>query len=56
VLSKLSLEQLQEALICLYSEMPPKDSVLRNLQSEEWGVLHLLLNGLLNEKDESSLH
>jgi len=43
VLEKLTLEQLQEALNCLYNELPPQDEKLQNLELQEWGLLAVLL-------------
>ena len=56
VLEKLTLEQLEQALNCLYNESPPQDEKLRSLQVQDWSLLAVLLNGLMNEKDGSSLH
>jgi hypothetical protein len=56
LLSQLSLEQLEEALNCLYRDQNPLDQKLQELQVRDWGLLHELLLMLLKEKDGSSLH
>jgi hypothetical protein len=56
VLEKLSLEQLQEALHCLYNEESPQDEKLQNLEFQEWSLLAVLLSGLMNEKRMYPLH
>jgi hypothetical protein len=56
VLEKLTLEQLQEALNCLYNELPPQDEKLQNLELQEWGLLAVLLSGLMREKERGRLH
>jgi hypothetical protein len=56
VLEKLSLEQLQEALHCLYNEEPPQDKKLQDLKVQEWSLLAVLLSGLMREKELYLLH
>ena len=56
VLEKLSLEQLQEALHCLYNEESPQDEKLQNLEFQEWSLLAVLLSGLMREKEREQLH
>jgi hypothetical protein len=56
VLEKLTLEQLQEALNCLYNELPPQDEKLQNLELQEWSLLAVLLSGLMREKERGRLH
>ncbi len=47
VLSKLSLEQVQEALNCLYHELEPQDQKLQLLPPQDWSVLAVLLHELM---------
>ena len=56
VLQKLTVEQVEQALHSLYSHEEPKDPLLQRLQIPEWLVLMKLLNDLLLEKSQSSLH
>jgi hypothetical protein len=56
VLAKLSLEQLQEALDCLYHELDPQDQKLQNLPLQDWSLLAVLLNDLMKEKRHAPLH
>ena len=56
LLQKLSLPQLEEALMCLYQDSPPQDKLLRELKAQEWSLLQFLLNLLMYEKKSSSLH
>jgi len=56
LLKRLTLEQLEEALNCLYRDQNPLDQKLRQLKVKEWSLLHELLLMLLQERKESSLH
>jgi hypothetical protein len=56
LLQKLTLEQLEQALMSLYNEQEPLDQELLQLQQPEWEILGELLSGLLIEKQGSSLH
>ena len=56
LLNRLSLEQLEEALLCLHQDLPPQDSYLQNLPWQDWNLLHELLIMLIVEKKESSVH
>jgi hypothetical protein len=56
LLNRLSVEQLQEALVCLHQDQSPQDPYLQNLSSKEWSLLHDLLVMLFQEKKLSSLH
>ena len=56
VLSRLTLEQLQEALMCLHQDSLPQDPTLQTLNVQDWGVLHFFLMSLLQEKKQASLH
>ena len=56
VLNKLSKEQIQEALVCLYQDSEPSDWMLKSLNSEEWLFLAAMLDGLMNERKMYSLH
>ena len=56
LLQRLSVEQVSEALNCLYHEQQPKDLVLQSLEWSDWVFLVRLLNGLMNERKASSLH
>ena len=56
VLNKLSREQIQEALDCLYHELEPQDQMLRELMPSEWAFLVTLLEGLMKERRHYSLH
>ena len=56
LLSRLSVEQLEEALMCLHLDLLPKDKLLRKLPSQDWNLLHELLVMLFREKEQSSLH
>ena len=56
LLVRLSVEQVQEALNCLYHEHPPKDEALQGLELRDWAFLVHLLHGLINERKVSNLH
>jgi hypothetical protein len=56
LLSRLSVEQLEEALLCLHLDLLPKDRLLQKLPSQDWNLLHELLVMLFREKEQSSLH
>jgi hypothetical protein len=56
LLSQLSLNQLEEALLCLHQDRNPQDKHLQSLQLKEWSLLHQLLVMLMLEKEQSSLH
>ena len=56
VLSKLSREQIQEALICLYHELEPSDQMLKDLGPQEWAFLVVLLDRLMKERKFYNLH
>ena len=56
VLNKLSREQIQEALDCLYHELEPQDQMLKDLPPQEWVFLATLLDGLMKERKFYSLH
>jgi hypothetical protein len=52
----LSLKQLEQGLMCLYSDLPPQDQELLDLNPEEWGVLASLLERLMQERRSNNLH
>jgi len=65
LLRKLSLEDVENALLHLYQENPSlirestpllKGKLLQSLSAEEWILLAILLQNLLLEKNESPLH
>jgi hypothetical protein len=56
VLNRLSREQVQEALNCLYHELEPQDQTLKDLLPQEWVFLASLLDGLMKERKFYSLH
>jgi hypothetical protein len=56
VLNKLSREQIQEELNCLYHELEPQDQMLRDLEPQEWAFLVALLDGLMRERKVYNLH
>ena len=56
LLSRLSVNQLEEAMFCLHQDLPPQDQQLQELRLQEWSLLHELLAMLLLEKRQSSLH
>jgi hypothetical protein len=47
---------LEEALRCLHLDLSPQDQVLKDLQPQDWSLLHELFLMLLLEKQQSSLH
>ena len=55
-LQSLTLEQLEQALHCLYREEAPQNPVLQDLPARQWVLLSQLLVLLLEEKRQSSLH
>ena len=65
LLQKLSLQELENALLHLYQESPSqilastpllKGKSLQRLSEEEWILLAILLKDLLQEKSEAPLH
>jgi len=54
-LLKLSPEQMSRAFQCLAKEESPPPE-LQKLNDEEWLLLSVLLDGLIQEKEQSSLH
>jgi hypothetical protein len=56
LLNRLTLEQVQEALVCLHRDQLPQDQTLKELNLQDWGLLHLLLSDLMSEKSHLSLH
>ena len=56
LLKRLSLNQLEEALSCLYHDQHPKDELLQSLEGRDWGFLARLLSGLMSERRVSNLH
>ena len=56
ILKQLTLKQLEEAMFCLHYAARPKDEFLKSLPPLQWNELASLLDKLLKEKNESSLH
>ena len=56
LLEKLTLQQVEQALLSLYNSKEPDDPQLQSLQLPEWLILVNLLNDLLAEKSVSNLH
>ena len=56
LLHRLTLEQLEQALGCLYNAEPPSSPVLQDLAVQQWALLSGLLVLLLQEREQSSLH
>jgi hypothetical protein len=56
LLNQLTLEQLEEAMLCLHNDLHPQDQRLKDLSPSDWGVLVTFLSLLMREKSASSLH
>jgi hypothetical protein len=56
LLQRLTVEQVEEALTCLHWDRQPENSVLRQLEAQDWLLLATLLNGLMTEKQMYPLH
>ena len=56
LLSNLSLDNLQEAMQCLYRQELPQSPQVKSLGHPEWEAISQLLLGLLKEKNQSALH
>lgn len=56
ILSELTLEQVEQAMKCLYQQRKPQNEPLRSLSREEWSMLANLLTALLQEQGASTLH
>ena len=52
----LKLEDLQQALACLYHSNPPETEPLKSLREEDWNLLGKLLADLLKQRNENPLH
>ena len=51
----LSIKQLEESLICLYKDQPPKNKKLKGLRPDEWQALALLLGRLMSEREQARI-
>ena len=56
ILQKLSQQQVEQALTALYLQMNPVAEVLQKLKAQEWMILAFLLQALMEEKAEATLH